>query len=156
MKVTRSLDNLWGASIACTPVTRRHLALRSLSFDRLFFYLTLEAENEKTPKKKKRPREKGTCNSVLWLIYLNGQKQNCMRPYLLAFFTRISLQESEKGSEEKFKACVLLLFCRLWNLSLFASICGLYVAYRSNLSLWTDERAIDFFLNNLNWMEYEI
>ena len=32
-----------------------------------------------------------------------------MRPYLLAFFTYISFQESEKESEEKFKFCVLFI-----------------------------------------------
>lgn len=35
-----------------------------------------------------------------------------MRRYLLAFFARILFQESEKDSEQKFKAYVLLAF--LW------------------------------------------
>ena len=156
MKVTRSLDNLWRASIASTPVTRYHLALRSLPFNRLFFYLTLEAQWENTKEEQKTQRER-----YLWFCVVIDRfkrvKGKTARgliylPFLHEFHFRSLRRKVKKSSRFVF----FYFFVDCDGLFLFVSICGLYVAYRSTLSLWTDNQAIDFFLNNLHWMEYEI
>ena len=70
-------------------MTRRHLALRSLLFDR-FFYLPFEAPWENT-KKMERPREKGTCNAALWQEPMSRSMQLHYTPVTAFSKTDLSL-----------------------------------------------------------------